>query len=68
MIKGNESISKTQKRQRRSEVLLGQRYLKNKSLNRDLMSGRSDSTKTSVPLEDLVHLFRSALSLKGSVK
>lgn len=41
MIKGNESISKTQKRQRRSEVLLGQHYLKNKSLNRDLMSGIS---------------------------
>lgn len=60
MIKWNESISKTQKTQRRSEVLLGQRYLKNKSLNRDLMTGRSNSTKTSVPPEDIspfIHLY-----------
>lgn len=53
MIKGNESISKTQKRQQRSEVLPGRSYLKNKSLNRDLMSGRSKSIKTSMPLEEI---------------
>lgn len=46
MIKGNESISKTQKTQQSSEVLSGQHYLKNKSLNRDLISGTTNSTKT----------------------